>query len=582
MAPRVRWASSPPARRRGSRLLAPIAIAALTATLYGANLRGWRTLGAHEALAAVPARAMSEGNGRLDGGWLIPDFGGIPRVKKPPLGYWLIAATNLATGRADAFAARLPSAVSAALLCGLIGWWGSRWYGRRAGLAAAFVQATSLWALTYGRKAEVDVTLCLLTAAALALALTGSPTEAAGRRRWRWAGVWTLAGIGWLGKFHFVPTLIFAPLAVHLILARRQGNGAFALSPIGIAAFVVLAAPWTLWMALSVPAATDAWIMQTAGRVGGALGARSLAFYPAELLLLTLPWTPCWLWALSKTLPRHGRVAIDGWTKCRGNRVDRRLRAAWRTIVGRNVAGRSAAAGRRFDRDLFPAVWLGTTIVVLSLSLGRHRHYLLPALPACSLLAGRALSVALTLATNGRTFGGRLRGRRAAALTWSLPTVGALLFATAAFTLAPRWDDRRATNAAFLRSLPERLPEGLPDGEPILVLGMGESSALWHLPPKTGRSEDAAGLADALRQRGRCATLVDDRSAWRIDECGDAWRRAGGTFTVTWLAREGGADRSRPNAFERLDGLRFAWIEATPPQDSIELRTAAAGGIIRR
>ena len=179
----------------------------LACWVFGANLGGWRTLGTHEALAAVPARAMADG-----GDPILPDFGGVPRVKKPPLGYWLIAGAGSVGGGVTAFTARLPSAVSAALLCGVVGWWGGRWYGRRAGVGAALVQATSLWALTYGRKAEVDMTLALLTTAGLAVILTAPPGESAGRTKLRWIAAWIFAGSGWLGKFHFVPVLLFGPL----------------------------------------------------------------------------------------------------------------------------------------------------------------------------------------------------------------------------------------------------------------------------------------------------------------------------------------------------------------------------------
>ena len=533
----------------------------LACFLYGVNLGGWRTLGAHEALAAVPARAM------LDGGdWVVPDFGGIPRVKKPPLGYWLIAAAGALTGTLDAAAARLPSAVGGVLLCGLVGRWGTRWYGRRAGLAAAVVQATSLWALAYGRKAEVDLTLALLVAAGLALILTAPPGESPARRRWRWAAVWVLAGVGWLGKFHFVPVLIFAPLVAHHVLARRWGELRHAASPVGLAAFAALALPWPLLVAARVPAAADAWAVQTAGRVGGALGSRTLAFYPAQLLLLTLPWTPPWVWMTCKLLRRHRRPLATGWAIGTDRRLDRRARAAWRGLVG-----------ERADRDLFPLVWLGATVAVLSVSLGRNRHYLLPALPACSLLAGRAVAVAVTLAGRGRTCRGMLRGGRAAAVAWGLPAAGAAAFGLAMTCGGPLADGRAGT-AAFVRSLPGRAPAG----EPVLVLGMGESSTLWHLPATARRAEDAAGLIDALNRRGRAAVLTDDRSAYLVGRCAAAWRAAGGRCAVTVTARGPGGAGPPRSRFEPLRGLRLLTVEVTPPGRRVAAAPTAGGGVVRR
>ena len=534
----------------------------LACWVFGANLGGWRTLGTHEALAAVPARAMAAG-----GDLVVPDFGGVPRVKKPPLGYWLIAAAGSLGGGVTAFTARSPSAASAVLLCGVVGWWGGRWYGRRAGVGAALVQATSLWAVTYGRKAEVDMTLALLTTCGLAVILTAPPGESAGRTKLRWIAVWAVAGVGWLGKFHFVPVLLFGPLAVHLVLARRWGELRGAAGPVGIAAFAALAAPWPLLVAVRVPEAADAWAVQVGGRAAGGLGVRPLWFYPRELLTLSLPWTPLWVAAAWFVVRRHAPVAVAAWRGAAGRRLDRRTRAAWRA-----VAGRGDAARRRFDRDLFPPVWVAVTVAILSVSLGRNRHYLLPALPVLSLLAGRAAAVSFQLAVRGRTFGGRLRGRWAAAAAGAGGAGLAAAAGVAFHVVVPAADDR-AIVAAFVRSLPDRTAPG----EPLVLLGLGESSALWHLPPAARRTPDAAALARVVRAHGSAAVLTDDRAAWRLDRLRSAWRAAGGTLRIEPLAREEGrapASPGRPPRFEPLRGLRFVRVSV----ERQTRRTVQAGG----
>ncbi|MEM9701195.1 MAG: glycosyltransferase family 39 protein [Planctomycetota bacterium] len=560
-------AISPPLTGRRP-IFAAAAIAGMLVTLYSVNLGGWRTLGAHEALAAVPARAMADGSGD----WLIPDFGGIPRVKKPPLGYWLIAASIRLTGVADEFAARLPSALSAVALAGLIGSWGARWYGRRAGLAAALVQGTSLWALTYGRKSEVDITLSLLTAAALFLAVGTRDRGPVGRVRLRWIAVWALAGLGWLGKFHFIPCLIAAPLVGHWLLCGRTHKWRTACSPIGVGLFLLLALPWTAWMAANVPAATDAWFVQTAGRAGGELGVRSLGFYPLQLLILTLPWTPCWLLIAARTFRRSGRKAASAWRRTSNGPLGRQLQAALRSVTGR-----SAEAKERATRDLFPWVWLATTVFVLSLSLGRNRHYLLPALPACSLAAGRGAAVFWAICRNGWAWAGWLRGPRTAVASWLLPMAGTAAFAVVMLTIAPSADGR-AANARFVRSLPARSPID----EPILVLGMGESSALWHLPSGARRTETADGLAAALTENRRLAVLADRRSIPLIDECATRWRAAGGSFAVRWIAAETEAPEPRDNAFEPMHGLRFAVIEVGPTVRPLVRSSSRDDSVIRR
>ena len=542
-------------RKRGRRTkrLPELAALALAAVLMTANLGGWRSLGAHEALAAVPARAMCAG-----GDWVTPDFGGIPRVKKPPLAYWLIAATGAALGGVDEFAARLPSAVAAALLCGLVLRWGAAWYGRRAGVAAAVAQATSFWLLVYGRKAEVDVTLALLVAAGLWVAI--------GRRgpisRGRWVAVWALAGAGWLGKFHFAPALLFGPIVAHLIFCRRRRELRGTASPVGVAAFLLIAAPWSLLLAARVPEAAGVWWLQTAGRAAGAFGTRGLLFYPKELLTFTLPWTPLWLWTAWRTLAAVRRRAAAA------TRFDRRrpARAAWRV-----VAPRPGAAAWRAGRDIFPLVWLGVTLAILSVSAGKNRHYLLPALPACSLLAGRTLAAAVEFARRGRTFGGLLRGRRAWRAAGLAPAAAGAAFAAAAF-LVPEKTDERRTAAAFVAGLRDRLPAD----EPLTFFALGEHTGVWHARGPVRRCESPAALEAALRRDGSVAVLAGRDSLWMLHGLAADWRAAGGELSVRTLARCPGLP-PRPGGrvrYEPQRGLRLLRVEAIRPPP----RVVAAGG----
>src|SRR5690349_17998583 len=86
------------------------------------------------------ARAGMDGQSALAGGWLPHLYDGQPELQKPPLYYWLVAAIARARGReVDAWAVRLPSALSAvgcAAVLLLLGWANGR---PRAGLLAALV-----------------------------------------------------------------------------------------------------------------------------------------------------------------------------------------------------------------------------------------------------------------------------------------------------------------------------------------------------------------------------------------------------------------------------------------------------------
>ena len=545
------------------RYLAPVAALALAVVVTTANLGGWRSLGAHEGLAAVPARAMLN-----SGDWVVPDFGGVPRVKKPPLAYWLIAASGAVLGRVDEFAARLPSAVAGVLLCGLVMRWGWAWYGRRAGVAAAVCQATSFWFLTYARKAEVDVTLALLVTLGLWLAVG----RRAGATRNRWAAVWAVAGVAWLGKFHFAPAVLFGPVVGWFVFSRRWRELGGLASPVGVTLFLLIAAPWCALLAARVPEAVGVWWLQTAGRAAGAFGTRGVGFYPKELVTFTLPWAPLWLWLAWRTLRRDGRTAVAAWRAA----ARRPARAAWRA-----VAPRDEARAWRGRRDRFPIVWLGVTLAALSVSAGKNRHYLLPALPACSLLAGRAAAAAVEFARRGRTFRGALRGRRAVRAAWAVPAAVGVAFVGAAYVVAETVDER-AEAAAFVAGLHGRLPGFGLAGEPLTFFALGEHSGHWYARGATRRCESPAALEAALRDHGNAAVLTEPNALWRLHGLAADWRAAGGTLSIETLAACGGLPPrgGRRARYEPQRGLRLLRVTADR-LPTIAVAGPTGSGIVR-
>src|SRR5215470_1093908 len=75
--------------------------------------------------------------------WLVPHIFGQPQFEKPIFFYWLAAASFTLFGQNET-AARLPAAGFASLLVAITAAFGARMWGRRAGLLAGIVLATSL------------------------------------------------------------------------------------------------------------------------------------------------------------------------------------------------------------------------------------------------------------------------------------------------------------------------------------------------------------------------------------------------------------------------------------------------------
>ena len=84
---------------------------------------------------------------------VVPTLQGEPWLEKPPLYYWIAGAAFSFLGETEV-AARLPSVLATLLLVGATALFGARLYGKKTGLHAGFILATSLLPFAYGHAAS--------------------------------------------------------------------------------------------------------------------------------------------------------------------------------------------------------------------------------------------------------------------------------------------------------------------------------------------------------------------------------------------------------------------------------------------
>ncbi len=102
------------------------------------------------------------------GDWIVPRYNGDLRLQKPPLPYWLTAASYQAAG-VSALTTRLP-AVMFGMLCALLIWhWGKRESGTSIAANSTLVLVASYLGLRYFRSGEADAILLFFTSAACLL-----------------------------------------------------------------------------------------------------------------------------------------------------------------------------------------------------------------------------------------------------------------------------------------------------------------------------------------------------------------------------------------------------------------------------
>lgn len=167
-----------------------------------------------DAVTAQIARTMLE-----SGDWVTARLNGIAYFEKPAMRFWIVAASYRVFGVRD-WAARLPLALSAIALCGVVRAMGLRAFSRMAGNLAGIVLATCVGLFLFTRVLIPDVALTLaITIAMWALYRAMEEDEP---RPARWAAAMAAAmGIGFMLKG--LIALLF-PIGAGLLylLATRQ------------------------------------------------------------------------------------------------------------------------------------------------------------------------------------------------------------------------------------------------------------------------------------------------------------------------------------------------------------------------
>jgi 4-amino-4-deoxy-L-arabinose transferase len=175
----------------------------------------------------IPAEMVETGN------WLALRMNGFVYYEKPPMGYWLTAASIRAFGQ-NAFAIRLPSALATLAVALVAGWLAARISGdRRDGPTAFLVQATTLGPMVLGTVAILDPPFAAFVGASMACLYCGCTS--AGRARAGWLalagaaagfafltkgllafaipGVTALAFLAWERRWRDMLTMPWIPLA---------------------------------------------------------------------------------------------------------------------------------------------------------------------------------------------------------------------------------------------------------------------------------------------------------------------------------------------------------------------------------
>lgn len=188
--------------------------------------------------------------------WVIPHLDGVPYMEKAPLPYWMVAIAYLIFGVHD-WAARIPFALGAILLCFVTARYGRWAFGARAGFYGGLALATCIGLFLFTRILIPDVllTLCVCLAFwSLQRALNEDGKE---KHPERWAALPAFSlGVGVMLKGLIALVLPAGGILLYLALTRqlRSRETWRRLHPWrGVLIFLLIAAPWHILATLRMP-----------------------------------------------------------------------------------------------------------------------------------------------------------------------------------------------------------------------------------------------------------------------------------------------------------------------------------------
>ena len=343
------------------------------------------------------------------GDWIIPTLNGLPFFHKPPLFYWITAASMSVFGVHE-FAARLAPLLGACLGAVSLFLFLRRWAGPRLARLSVLVLAVQpLWYLG-GQFANMDMPVAACIGATILL-LADAALRLDGRLPWQrpLLAAYAVSGIGVLAKglIGFVlPALV---VALWLLVTGRGRTILKLLSWRGAIVFLLITAPWFVLVERRYPGfGYYFFVVQHFKRfaAAGFNNAQPVWFYGAILLVCCLPWLH-WLY---RAVARSGKPAQEP--------------IRWLMLI-----------------------WTAVITVFFSMPQSKPVGYILPVMPALACL------IAIGYQHNGAA-----RWWRVSAVAGAVLSVGAIV----AFAVSPQ---------RSFKELGQALSARRHAGEPVMMLG---------------------------------------------------------------------------------------------------------------
>jgi 4-amino-4-deoxy-L-arabinose transferase-like glycosyltransferase len=287
---------------------------------------------------------------------IVPEFNGEPRLNKPPLLYWLQAASFWLLGVSET-AARAPSLLAGMATLLLVALWARRRLPPGSAATAAITLATTPLFFACARLGITDMLLTLWITATLILwhEAIGEPDPVA-RRPMAFAAA-IACGLAVLTKGPVGMILPAVVIGLTATIARRHRMITIRGTGMALTGIMLVAGPWASALAGRIGLSEAIAILERESMdrlVSGIDHARPFYYMIASFCVTFLPWSVM----APMALVRGARRAVGG--------EDR-------------------------ERAVFLVVWFSAILLFFSIPAEKNDAYILPAAPPLALLVGMTL-----------------------------------------------------------------------------------------------------------------------------------------------------------------------------------------------
>lgn len=277
-------------------------------------------------------------------GWLLPTLNGEPRLKKPPLSYWMTASLYKLAGVSE-FAGRFPNAIIGWLTLSVTFLIARQYFGAGAAIVSAASLLGSYLFFRYTRLAETDAPATLFVTIAIS-----AFWKSAIHPRARWHHIAAAAmGLAILSKG--APVIFAIVFLLTFCWLERRWDVAMRFLKVGAPiTLLIVAAPWYLYVS-----ATQGWSVFLTEMENTTTGGNHWGWpfiYIPWLVVATAPWSPLVVLAL-----------YDGIRKWR---IEQPVRVV--------------------------LIWIGAILIPLCINGNKQLHYLLTLMPPMMILMAWMIS----------------------------------------------------------------------------------------------------------------------------------------------------------------------------------------------